>query len=106
MALKRTFVGLIPRQVLLSSERLGKSHSPIDVANLMEKCIRINYLCVTDSDFTMHSHGLARHLFLDIAPISIHRINVLYSILYSWVFKNQPILRADQLKTFNQEQSQ
>jgi hypothetical protein len=43
----KTFVGLIPCQVLLSSERLGENDSPIDVANLMEKCIRIYYLCVT-----------------------------------------------------------
>jgi hypothetical protein len=38
---------LIPCQVLLSSERLGKNDSPIDIANLMEKSIRIYNLCVT-----------------------------------------------------------
>jgi hypothetical protein len=45
--LKNFCRSIIPCQVLLSSERLGKNHSPIDVANLMEKCIRNNYLCVT-----------------------------------------------------------
>jgi hypothetical protein len=43
----KNFCMTLPCQVLLSSERLGKSHSPIDVANLMEKCIRVNYLCAT-----------------------------------------------------------
>jgi hypothetical protein len=52
--------------VLLSSERLGKSCSPIDVANLMEKCIRINYLCVTYTvyawGYTVYFHGLCQRI--------------------------------------------
>jgi hypothetical protein len=35
----RLAVGPIPCQVLLLSERLGKSNRPIDVANLMGQCI-------------------------------------------------------------------
>jgi hypothetical protein len=36
-----------PARVGLSSERLGKSHSPIDVANLMEKIIYLESItCV------------------------------------------------------------
>jgi hypothetical protein len=40
------YVGLIPCQVLLSSECLWQSYRPIDVANLMGKCIRMYYLSV------------------------------------------------------------
>jgi hypothetical protein len=63
----RISVGLIPCRVLLSSERLGKSNSSIDVANLMEKCIRIYYLCVPCRyDIRQAQPQLAIRVFLHI----------------------------------------